>query len=191
MGLTATLLMAGVASPALAEPPAKQGGARPAFDVGDNTLGLCIGFGAPYNHNASNPPFAFAVTFDHGTIGNVGPGTIGFGGILGFVNSSHKHGNGQKQTWTDVIIAGRATYHLTILKDKNNKFDPYGGASVGVRIETSNGEYPGSPGSYSDPYGYIAVFVGAKYNVKPNFGFFSELGNDVAFFKIGVHFNFR
>ena len=187
LGLSAALLMSAAAVPALAQ-SVKKGGARPAFDVNDNTLALGVGFGAPVNHGSTNAPVSFVVIFDHGTFGNVGPGTIGLGGIFGITNAYYRHGNGDKQNWTDIVLAARGTYHLWILKDKNNKFDPYGGASVGVRIESSNG----APGyaNYSDAHPYLAVFVGAKYNVSRNFGFWSELGNDVAFFKLGVNFNF-
>lgn len=182
-GLLAGALLTGVAAQAQ-----KSGGARPAFAVGDNTIGLGVGVGTPYayswgygrvNHNP-----AFIVNFDHGTFGNVGPGTIGIGGIASIQGSRYRYNNGERETWTTFSLGVRGTYHLTLLKDKNNKFDPYGGVTFGFRAESST-TYNGTNVSPM-----AGAFVGAKYNFVPNFGVFSELGFDVAVFKVGINFNF-
>lgn len=182
-------------SPAYAQK--KTGGAKPAFDKGSKTLGLSVGFGVGYGYYGSvkNLP-AFAVNYDQGIIGNVGPGTIGIGGLIGFKSSSYKYSSSSyKATWTNIVVAARGTYHLTLLKDKNNKFDPYAGVTLGLRFNSYKDSYYSSLG-YDNPYSYgsvspvAGVFVGAKYNFAPAFGVFSELGYDISFFRIGLCLNF-
>ena len=58
---------------------------KPAFDKGDNTIGESIGLGVSYAHysNAVNVP-AITLLYDHVTFGEVGQGTIGIGGNIGF-----------------------------------------------------------------------------------------------------------
>ncbi len=167
------------------------GGARPAFEKGSKTLGLSLGY---YGDVRSLP--AFTVMYDQGIINNVGPGTIGIGGIVGAKFASYKYSSGgYKATWANYIVAARGTYHLTILKDKNNKFDPYAGVTVGLRFNNYEDSYYDhfgyyNPNSYNSVYPVVGVFVGAKYNFSKNFGAFSELGYDISFFRIGINFNF-
>ena len=189
----AILLLMLISGTAFAQKSA--GNARPAFDEGDNSIGAFIGFGVDYDYfsNASRTP-AIGVTFDHGLIPNVGPGTIGLGGVLAYKAAHYNYGsNGYKATWTDFIIGARGTYHLTILKDKNNKFDPYAGITVGLRISSyKNTDYDARNVRYSSSSvnPIVGAFLGAKYNFAPSFGAFAELGYDISFLRMGVNFNF-
>ncbi|MES1223214.1 MAG: hypothetical protein ABUT20_47410, partial [Bacteroidota bacterium] len=81
------------------------------------------------------------------------------------------------------------TYHLTVLKDKNNKFDPYAGVTLGARIYQYKNSY-GSSYTDNSVYPTFGAFVGAKYNFAKSFGAFAELGYDISFARIGVCFNF-
>jgi hypothetical protein len=176
---------------------------EPAFDKGSNTIGVSLGLGVNYAYysNAVNFP-AITLYYDHGTFGEVGPGTIGIGGIIGFKSSHYtypEYYGDYDATWTNYIIAARGTYHLTILKDKNNHFDPYAGVVLGVRINNYNDTYNDY---YYDKYHYHyyneahsadavkGVFIGAKYNFTHAFGAFAELGYDISIFRIGLNFNF-
>ena len=194
MTLTALLLFGSIMVTS-ADPKKKSDGARPAFESGSNTLGFSIGLGDSYDYygNVTRLP-AFSVNFDHGIVDNVGPGTIGIGGVIGYQSTYYNYSSGgYKARWTNFVIGARGTYHLTLLKDKNNKFDPYGGVTVGFRSVNYTDDYYSNglvnPHSFnSGPY--FGVFVGAKYNFTPNFGAFSELGYDISFFRIGLHMNF-
>jgi hypothetical protein len=165
------------------------GGARPAFDAGDNTLAFGLGLGPAYSRfsNANYVP-AFIAYFDHGLIGNAGPGTVGLGGILGFQAGNYSYPNGRKYTETNFWIGVRGTYHLTILKDMNNKFDPYAGLAVGIHAHNWDDDNYRTSNNSVNPY--VGPFIGAKYNFVPSFGAWTELGYDIAFFKIGLNFNF-
>ncbi len=176
----------------------KDSGVKPAFDKGSKTLGIFMGIGRNYDYSYYSDidqiP-AFGLIYDQGIVGNAGPGTVGIGGMLAYKGASYKYANGKyKATWSNYILAVRGTYHLTILKDKNNKFDPYAGVMFGLRINSYRDTYYNNLGY--NPYSYGSVtpvsgfFVGAKYNFAKNIGAFTELGYDISFFRIGLNFNF-
>ncbi|MFZ4753451.1 MAG: hypothetical protein ACOYLG_08920 [Chitinophagaceae bacterium] len=176
----------------------KDSGVKPAFDKGSKTLGIFMGIGRNYDYgfysNIDQIP-AFGLIYDHGIVGNAGPGTVGIGGMLAYKGASYKYANGKyRANWSNYILAVRGTYHLTILKDKNNKFDPYAGVMFGLRINRYEDTYYNQLGY--NPYNYGNVnpisgfFVGAKYNFAKRIGAFTELGYDISFFRIGLNFNF-
>ena len=175
----------------------------PAFDKGDNTIGISIGAGVNYAYysNAVSYP-ALTLYYDHGTFGDIGPGTIGIGGIVGYKAEHYTYPDyygDYTASWSHIIIAARGTYHLTILKDKNNKFDPYAGIVLGVRINNYNDTYNDY---YYNTYHYYyytrdhsadavkGVFIGAKYNFAKYVGVFAELGYDISIVRVGLNFNF-
>ncbi len=159
------------------------------FVKGSKSIGLSAGFGIAYDYTSgySGLP-AFALTYDQGFFEEVGPGTIGIGVIAAIKTAHYSYSNGTKATWNNYFIGLRGTYHLTLLADKNNKFDPYAGVTVGARIYKYSDKYY----SYTADkvYPTIGAFVGAKYNFAKNFGAFAELGYDISFARIGICFNF-
>jgi hypothetical protein len=170
-------------------------GKKAPFDKSSKTVGVFVGAGAGYSYNyyyGYAPSFApsFGVLYDQGLV-KAGPGTVGIGGIIA-ANLSHVNYVGGGATYDNFIVGVRGTWHLSILKEKNNKFDPYGGVMLGVRISSYD---------YTDYYSYHShikghavnaakgIFVGAKYNFNRHFGAFAEAGFDAALFKIGLNFN--
>ncbi|HMG83190.1 MAG TPA: hypothetical protein VK559_09165 [Ferruginibacter sp.] len=169
------------------------GGDEPAFDQGSNTITVGLGIGdgeGAYDYygddNHFGPP-AIAVTYDHGIVGDVGPGTIGVGGIVSG-KTSWDNNNGDKLTWSSFEVGVRADYHLTILKDKNNKFDPYAGVTIGGRFNHFHEENTSYNSSSTDVV--VAPFVGAKYNFRPGFGVYAEASVDISILRAGIAFNF-
>lgn len=165
------------------------------FHKGSSTLAIGLGFGHGYGNyygSVTRTP-AFLAYFDHGIVDNLGPGNLGIGGIIAYSGARYEYNRGEAR-WSHVIVGLRGTWHLTILADKNNKFDPYAGAMAGIRHQTYHDDYP--PNSTARDiketrtYPTGGLFVGAKYNFTPSFGAWSELGYDVAFFKLGINFNF-
>ena len=168
-------------------------GKKAPFDKSSKTIGVFVGAGAGYSYSyyaGYAPSFApsFGVLYDQGLL-KAGPGTVGIGGIIA-ANLSHVDYAGGGATYDNFIVGVRGTWHLSILKEKNNKFDPYGGVMLGVRILSYD---------YADVYYHHVkartvnaaqgVFVGAKYNFSRHFGAFAEVGFDAALFKIGLNFN--
>lgn len=165
------------------------------FDKGTKSFSLGIGVGREYDYYGSYyysnyiPTPTVYLIYDQGIIEDVGPGNIGIGGVLAFKNSHYKYGNGDRATWSNVIIGIRGTYHLTLLRDKNARFDPYGGVTTGVRIFRYRDRFYDE--SYGTIYPVVGLFVGAKYNFTKNIGAFAELGYDISFLRGGLSFSFN
>jgi hypothetical protein len=163
------------------------------FDKGSKTLGFTLGVGDGENgyddytgdHNALP---AFAVIYDQGVFANVGPGTIGIGGIISGKEAYDDYGAGYKYTWSSFLIGVRGTYHLTILADRNNKFDPYAGITVGGRFNHYHDSGSDYTSNSSDPI--VAPFIGAKYNFADHIGVFAEASFDISLLRAGINFNF-
>ncbi|MEP7168296.1 MAG: hypothetical protein ABI855_02900 [Bacteroidota bacterium] len=197
--------VAAIATAVITSSTFAQGGDAP-FVKGSKTLGLGLGIGVNYgygniyNDGTSVPLPTFMLTYDQGFFEDVGPGTIGIGGVIGFKTTHYDYdhyyyGYGTakyRHTYTNYIVAVRGTYHLTILKDKNNKFDPYAGITLGVRIfhHAYNDPYSTYDYNYNPVYPVTGAFIGAKYNVAEHFGFWAELGYDYTNARIGINFNF-
>lgn len=193
--ITSCILALSVCS-AMAQKKSDNASSAP-FHKGSNTLGLGVGFGMSYSYYGSvKQSPALALIFDHGIKDGLGPGNLGIGGIIGYKSAKYEYSFGDYTAkWTNIIVAVRATYHLTLLADKMPKFDPYGGVMAGVRIlNWSDTYYDANPllntYNYGSAYAATGLFVGAKYNFSSNFGAFAELGYDVAFLKLGLHLNF-
>ena len=160
-----------------------------------NDYGYHRGFG--YDGNYISLP-TLGVIYDQGFFENVGPGTIGIGGVVAFNSSYYNYysnykGNQYKykDSYSNVIIGLRGTYHLNLLADKAPKFDPYAGITVGVRLlHYRNNDPDPDYYNYNPVYPVAGAFVGAKYNVAKNFGFFAEVGYDFGFARIGFNINF-
>lgn len=166
------------------------------FVKGTRTIGVSTGFGIDYGYygNVSRTP-ALCATYDQGFFEEVGPGTIGFGGIVGFKAAHYNYANNTDQAkWLHVLIGVRATYHLTLLANKDNKFDPYGGVLAGIRINQYSDTYYNrlgfNPNTYNGINPITGIFVGARYNFANNIGAFAEAGYDISFLRIGLHYNF-
>lgn len=166
-------------------------GGKPPFVKGSKSLGISAGFGVSYDYISgySGLP-AIALTYDQGFFENVGPGTIGIGAMVAIKNAHYNYSaGGYKATWNNYFIGVRGTYHLTLLADKNNKFDPYAGITLGARIYQYKNNY-GTSYTDNSVYPTAGAFVGAKYNFAASFGAFAELGYDISFARVGVCVNF-
>jgi hypothetical protein len=115
--------------------------------------------------------------------------------MIGIKTAHFDYANGgYKSRWNNYIIGVRGTYHLTVLKDKNNQFDPYAGIMLGVRIyrykDTYYDSFGSNPYSYKNLYFVQGAFIGAKYNFKSSFGVFAEAGYDISLVRLGLNVNF-
>jgi hypothetical protein len=162
------------------------------FDKGSKSLGFSLGIGdGEYGYDnfdgdhTSLP--AFAVTYDQGVFGDVGPGTIGIGGIVAG-KTAYDNYNGGKATWSSFLIGVRGDYHLSILADRNNKFDPYAGVTIGARFNHYHDSGPDVTSNSSGPI--FAPFIGAKYNFAEHVGVFAELATDISILRGGITINF-
>lgn len=95
---------------------------------------------------------------------------------------------GNNLNYGRIGVGGKADFHLgKLLKDNNvsldvEKIDPYLGAQAGLGIWT------GSFGSLytNNIWPIIGGHAGVRYMMKPNMGFFGEVGYDVMYLKAGL-----
>jgi len=173
-------------------------GEHAAFHKGSNALylGLGVGIGYGYYGDINTLP-AFLIAFDHGIVDNVGPGNIGLGGILAVKAATYNYSTGgYRAIWRNYLIGLRGTWHLTVLADKNNRFDPYAGVTIGARISSYEDSYYNLNPAYTNPYNDRRVapigggFIGLKYNFARSAGVFAEAGYDISLFRAGLSINF-
>lgn len=172
---------------------AQNNGGEPPFVRGSKSLGVSLGAGIEHGYYGDYKTLpALAITYDQGIIDNVGPGTIGIGGIAAVKNAYYNYkSTGNRARWNNYFVGVRATYHLTLLAEKNNRFDPYAGVTAGVRVMdyTDDANLPNRP-DYSKVNSVVGAFVGAKYNFARSFGAFAEVGYDISYGRIGIAANF-
>ncbi len=170
------------------------------FAKGTKTLGLSVGAGVNYGYPTYyggryvNYP-AIGLQYDMGFLDNIGPGNIGLGGIIAYKSAVYKYSDyhgAYKSRYTNFAFGVRGTYHLTLLKEKNAKFDPYAGVTLGLRIfrYSDNDPYNTYKYSYNSAYPIVGGFVGARYLLTTHIAAFAELGYDVSMARIGISGSF-
>lgn len=170
------------------------------FNEGENVLGLGVGvlggYTVGWNGSGVSQSPALNFHFDHG-MGELGPGTWGLGGYVGYKTISYKenynYGSGNysyNYHYSYLVIGARGTWHYN--EWHNNKWDTYGGVMLAYRgvSYTDNSDYPsGYPGnSYSyDGSGLgLSVFLGSRYYFSDKFGAYGELGYGLTALQLGV-----
>lgn len=170
------------------------------FEEGSNLLGVGVGIGGSYGigftgSGVSQSP-ALALHFDHG-MGDLGPGTWGLGGFLGYKSYSYTYDNiwfngnyTSKYKWTYVVVGARGTWHYNDWHG-NDKLDTYGGVMLAYRAATFKDEtnYPNGVGSYNaGTYSgvWLNGLIGARYMFSDKFGAYGELGFGVSVFQLGL-----
>jgi hypothetical protein len=185
-------------------PPSPSSGA--AFTKGTNVINAGVGMGGYYSYWGGGyyETPNFVISYENGTFGNVGPGTISLGALLSYKDISDNYigGDGYNYTdnWTYWILGFRSAYHLTI--PSTPKFDPYAGLMLGYyflnhTFSTNNPNYrtPGNPGyvyytaSYPD-YAALSLYLGARYYISNTVGIWAELGYGYTTLAVGINFRF-
>jgi hypothetical protein len=158
--------------------------------------GIGVGYGIRYSTGSSITPL-MSVSYEQG-YRQVGPGTLGLGGIVSYQSASYRTENingTADQRWSATYLGFRATWHPDILV--SGEYDVYGGLQLGYTAYSY--KYSGTglyaPGlrpienNLSSHIG-LGLVVGGRYYFTPNIGAFAELGYDLAYVKIGAAFNF-
>lgn len=143
------------------------------FQEGDAVINGGIGVGSTYSWAAGlNLPIGAGVEYG---VTDLDVGSIGVGGDIGMVSGSGL---------TILYIGGKGSYHFNeLLEVENDDLDIYGGVGIYYR----NFNYSGSNITFAS--GIIAGFhVGSRYYFADNIGGYAELGNNWAWFNIGVVF---
>lgn len=173
------------------------------FTQGTNVLGVGVGIGGEYQYwggGYTETP-NFVLTYENGTFGNVGPGTISLGGLLSYKSIGYKYsdgyGNFYDEKWTYWIIGLRSAYHWNFTH--NAKCDPYAGAMLAYYYihysfnSNLNYKNPGDPfyyvynASYNN-YLALSLYVGFRYYLSDNVAIWGELGYGYSNLAVGVSF---
>ncbi len=183
---------------------------KESFDQGTNVINLGVGIGGYYSFGGlgvSASPNIIA-SYEHGTFGNVGPGTISLGGLISYKSFSYDntysyyYGNPYyyDQKWTYYILGFRGAYHWNFTNEP--KLDFYAGLMLAYDFAhysfTTNDPYINSGydpyySVYNTTYGsYISLsgYVGMRYYFTHNFGLWAELGYGYTTLAIGVSIKF-
>lgn len=170
------------------------------FEAGTNVLGLGVGIGGGYGigfsgSNVSQTP-ALGVHFDH-SMGELGPGTWGLGGAIGYKSLSYKQAIPYWQnyaydySWTYLTIGVRGTWHYNEWHGLPN-LDTYGGLMLAYRSATykDRTSYPdgwqGLKYSWSGSGVGFSGILGARYYFTDNIGAFMEAGFGYAVLQVGL-----
>ncbi|HXP48897.1 MAG TPA: hypothetical protein VN922_03025 [Bacteroidia bacterium] len=175
-----------------------------AFSKGTNVINAGVGIGGYYSYWGGGyyETPNFILSYENGTFGNVGPGTISLGALFSYKGISDNYigsdGYNYTDTWAYWILGFRSAYHLNV--PDAPRFDPYAGLMLGYyflnhTFSTNNPDYmhPGNPGyvyySASYPnYAALGLFVGARYYLSNAVGVWGELGYGYTTLAIGVNF---
>ncbi|WP_324672819.1 hypothetical protein [Hymenobacter sp. GOD-10R] len=157
------------------------------FVKGSKALNLGVGLGLGYGYGLSglHSTPAMSASFEYGVSDNVGPGTIGVGGMVGYKSYGWKSG-GYKGTWSNIMVSARGTYHYDVFE--NPKLDTYAGISLGIRHERYS-DNAGTDMYYSKTsasYVTSGIFVGGRYYFSDKLGAFGEVGYDMSYLKLGL-----
>jgi len=170
-----------------------------AFSAGDAVLNVGIGIGGNWGYGWGSGTTAtptMSVSFEKGLDAEVGPGTIGVGGVVAYKSitwKGNRYGGSSnyKYTWSNSIIAARGAYHYDLLQ--NNKFDTYAGLMLGVRIVSFDYDGPNDSAYDLDDSGAefaSGLFVGGRYYFTDKFAGFAELGYGLAYLNVGLSVKF-
>jgi len=158
-----------------------------AFNKGQGALHAGIGIGFAGLFGVSDlPPITLAYE------AAIQP-KIGIGGIVGYTSSSFDGGTSgtysYKYKYTYIIVGARGNYHF--LED-NEKFDAYGGVTLGYNIVSSSITETGTKSPFFTPAAASASFMlfgghlGGRYYFSPKFGLYAEAGYGIGYINAGV-----
>ncbi len=168
------------------------------FEEGDNVLGVGVGILGGYNVGWSGSDYsqtpAINLHFDHG-MGELGPGTWGLGGYVGYKSASYKarylnyYNYDYRYTW--LVVGVRGTWHYN--EWHGDKWDTYGGVMLAYRgvtykDHTDYGAYSylGNSYTYSGSGVGFSGFLGARYFFSDKIGAYGELGYGLTALQIGL-----
>lgn len=166
-----------------------QGGS---YNKGDNMLNIGIGVGSPFfgSGYSSSLPVNPSLSFEHGV-----SDVISIGGQLSYASAKYSYDYGIyadassfKESATYVGLRG--SYHFNEALQLDDKWDFYGGASLGYVI-VSVSDYSGYGGSASASALGFGLYGGGKYYFGEKMALYSELGyQSLALLNVGISFKF-
>ncbi len=151
------------------------------YEVGTGVLNLGVGLGGwSYALGGFSPAISASYEVGFKETGDIG--VLGIGALVGFRTTSWTD-----TRYTDITIAPRVTWHLTIIPVEN--LDVYAAAQVVTRLQRYKftGILDDSGSSF---YVYPSLIAAARYYFSDSFGVFAELGYGNSYLTAGASFRF-
>lgn len=151
----------------------------PIFEKGNTAINIGVGLGL------RGLPLDLSVTYGivNDLFGADGL-TLGIGGYLGF--SSWKAGSFWGYGGYTLFPGAKVEVHYSIVE----KLDFFGGVLAGVRIDKWDSGYWYYQENERSVYFSMGAYVGAKYFVTPNFGFYATAGYGLSYLTGGIALQF-
>jgi len=150
-----------------------------AFNKDDMIINAGVGLGTYISDKGLSmtvPPIS--ASFEYGIVDLFGGrGGIGVGGYAAYLLRKSNDGN---YNVGNFIIGPRGLFHYQFVE----KLDTYAGVMFGYDVVSSSHEVPSASGFSS------TFFLGARYYLTSNIGFFGELGYGVSPLQLGFTFKF-
>ncbi|NOS92593.1 MAG: hypothetical protein HOP30_11765 [Cyclobacteriaceae bacterium] len=148
---------------------------------------LNIGFGVNSYYNGGIPLSAILEV-------GVTP-QITVGGGIDYLSYDYGYNYSTRRSFTALYIGARGSYHFNeLLKINDNRFDVYGGLSLGYRSFSWSDNYNNSYYGLDSNYGsgiFLGIHIGGRYYFTDHIGGFLELGGlGSTNARIGVTFKF-
>lgn len=162
------------------------------FNKGDNLINIGIGLGSPFfgSGYSASLPINPSVSFEHG-VNDV----ISIGGQISYASAKYTY-NGYgyydesfsfKQSAT--YVGFRGSYHFNEALSLADKWDLYGGASLGYVIVSAS-DVNGYDYASASAFGY-GLYGGGKYFFSKRTGIYAELGyQSLSFLNVGLSLKF-
>lgn len=137
------------------------------FRQGDKLLNLGIGLNSYYSDG-----LPLSLSYEYGFTKD-----ISAGGIVDYVSASYGY-IGYHYRFSSFFIGARGSYHFNTLFNINDqKWDIYGGASLGIRtFSWSDNVGSANPGGTYASGLFLGLHAGARYYFTPKVAAFTELG---------------
>lgn len=168
------------------------------FGIGLNGRSYYSGIGS--NTYSKSP--TFSLTYEKASPKKYGPGYLGVGAYVGYDNARYQNTYDlsknyyYEHNWNYITIAARGVYHWDLLNFE--KADIYGGALVGIRIQSykyaSNDPGPNANDNIiknqGNAFPLLSVFTGARWYLAKSYAVYSEIGTGVSYFTVGLSYKF-
>jgi hypothetical protein len=146
------------------------GEAQAQFQKGDRLLNIGIGVNSYYNGG-----IPLSAIYEVGITPQ-----ISVGGGIDYLSHEYAYAYNYSRRFTALYIGARGSYHFNeLLKINDERFDVYGGLSLGFRSFTWSGNaynnYYGLDSSYGSGL-FLGIHIGGRYYFTNRIGAFLELG---------------
>ena len=160
-------------------------------------VNIGIGVGGNYYRGVAFGSYtrspALSVSYEQPWSKKLGPGYLGVGAYFGYQSANYIYYGYYEHHWKYMSIAARGVYHWDVLNFA--KAEVYGGALVGLRIQTYNyvsTDPNASANKLNDGnlFPIITAFAGARWYFAKNFALYGEAGSGVSYITGGISFKF-